>query len=112
MTEKWEEVTFKKQSKKRNNGTRGTWPLDHPLLVAIKNLQPDSDECIETERFTNSDLIQLIRRTKEVLPIGYRISFRTDGGRQGYGLKDREDIAAYRGKAKKRWIWVVKCGEQ
>lgn len=112
MTEKWEEVIFKKQSKKMTNGTRGTWPLDHPLIVAIKNLQPDSDECIETETFTNSDLAQLIRRLKEVLPIGYGISYRTDGGRQGYGLKDREAIAAHRAKAKRRWIWLVRNGEK
>ena len=41
-------IKFEKIIKKRNKYIfKGTWPLDHPLGVAIKELTPDTDECIE-----------------------------------------------------------------
>ena len=88
-----------KKSKPLRGTKRGAWPLDHPLLVAIKNLTPDSDECVETDFMTNSDMSSLYRRIKEVLPKQHRMTFRSVGPRQKHGFAERN-------KPKKRIFWV------
>ena len=95
------EIEFSKLSFKKplKNSQRSSWPLDHPLLVAIKNLTPDSDECVKTDYMTNSDMTSLYRRIKEVLPERYRMTFRSVGPRQKHG-------SAVRNKPKKRIFWV------
>ena len=84
-------------------------PEDHPLVIAIKNLKPDSDECLDTDELTDIEIQTLCRRLKEVLPYGRKLSFRTIGPRQGWG--------SYKGKArnkipKKRTFWVVTKKDQ
>ena len=95
------EIEFSKMSFKKplRGSQRSSWPLDHPLLVAIKNLTPDSDECVETDFMTNSDMSSLYRRIKEVLPKQHRMTFRSVGPRQKHGFAERN-------KPKRRIFWV------
>ena len=95
------EIEFCKSvtEKPRRGSMRGAWPVNHPLLVAIKNLTPDSDECVETDFMTNSDMSSLYRRIKEVLPKQHRMTFRSVGPRQEHGFAERN-------KPKKRIFWV------
>ena len=73
------QIKFEKIIKKSNKYIfKGTWPLDHPLVVAIKELTPDTDECIEVN-LSQTDVAALNRRLRLILPEGYRITMRTFG---------------------------------
>ncbi len=73
------EPKFKKIIKERNKYiVKGTWPFDHPLVLAIKELTPDTDECIEVN-LSQTDVAALNRRLRLILPEGYRITMRTFG---------------------------------
>ena len=66
------EPKFKKIIKPRNKYiVKGTWP-------AIKELTPDTDECIEVN-LSQTDVAALNRRLRLILPEGYRITMRTFG---------------------------------
>ena len=71
------QIEFKKIIKEREKLiVKGAWPLDHPLILAIKALTPDTDECIETD-LTRRQLGQVNRRLRQVLPDGIRTTMRT-----------------------------------
>jgi hypothetical protein len=102
------EVQFSlaKRSKENAFSDAKTWPFDHPLIIAVQNLKPDTEDCVMTQPISQCDVVGLTRALRGVLPKNLRVvtkSPRSEYG-SGYDRKTRNHLK----KARAIWVETIK----
>lgn len=102
------EIQFEltKRSKENAFSDAKTWPDDHPLIIAIKNLKPNTEDCVVTSPISQSDLVCLSRALREYLPKNLKAVTKSPRTEYGEANNDRK-IRNHRKKPRAIWVETI-----